>query len=426
MQANRLASRGTRDGLQEVLLILTADCNLRCSYCYQQRTAAGAMPWPVVEASLDVLLASPDARMVSMTGGEPLLESGTVRRIVQHVKARARGRAIDFHLVSNGVLLAPGRHGDPLHCDIPFLVENDVRLDLSIDGNREAQDVRAPGTFDRLDALLDRLNASFPDYLRRRVTATVTIGRKAIPHLAASMDYLLGKHVADIVLQPGIGDQAWTSPEIELLDAQCALVWRSSLLHYLRTERVPIRRFRESSAKGTAHTEESNTEKWPCGAPRGGSLAVDVDGSVYPCVLMAGSYSRRSPQLEGRLAHVALGNVRDGASRIACRLGHLADGAHRSGVFDGKSVQHAGDRRCESCPLADDCFVCPLARAMDAPGDDVNRVPDNWCAFNRVLLKYRRYLPIQSTRAATLAALADRLRADWPGLKTRPSRRPSA
>ena len=56
-------------------LIVTAQCNLRCSYCYQNAKNARKAEWNVVQAAIDMAFGEGSSQINMMFwGGEPLLE----------------------------------------------------------------------------------------------------------------------------------------------------------------------------------------------------------------------------------------------------------------------------------------------------------------------------------------------------------------
>ena len=66
-------------------LLLTARCNLRCRYCYQNAKTDARLQWDAVRAGIDLLCENslfPGTIMFS--GGEPMLEFGLVRRAVEY------------------------------------------------------------------------------------------------------------------------------------------------------------------------------------------------------------------------------------------------------------------------------------------------------------------------------------------------------
>src|SRR6516165_2741707 len=136
------------DEISALEVVLTAACNLRCSYCYQTEKKARSMEWSTLRAGLDRLMSS-KARDVSVLfiGGEPLLEFGLIQRAVRYLETlRQADRHIRKTVITNGTLLQDEH--------LAFFATHDFRLQLSFDGIEAAQDIRAPGTFKRLDALV--------------------------------------------------------------------------------------------------------------------------------------------------------------------------------------------------------------------------------------------------------------------------------
>src|SRR5260370_15814782 len=88
-------------------VILTAQCNLRCGYCYQNDKQARRMEWDTLRSALAVALASRSRTLeIRFIGGEPLLEMPLIRRAVQFVEQRrARNREVIFSISTNGVIL---------------------------------------------------------------------------------------------------------------------------------------------------------------------------------------------------------------------------------------------------------------------------------------------------------------------------------
>ncbi|RPJ77630.1 MAG: radical SAM protein [Acidobacteria bacterium] len=215
-------SRRNTPAPQELALILTSDCNLRCSYCYQDAKQPRAMQWLVLRAALDVLLASPRSEVtVSFSGGEPALEFAAIRQAVEYVDRHPAGpanrpRKVAYHLTTNGLLLGTE--------ELAFLAGRDFLVDLSADGVPEAQDLRGRGTSGRIDQLLESWRGSHPDHFQRRCRVAITLTRPGIPHLAASFCHFLGRHVPHIIVQTALGETGWTTEDLRSVDEQLARV----------------------------------------------------------------------------------------------------------------------------------------------------------------------------------------------------------
>src|SRR5262245_54945662 len=125
-------------------VVLTAACNMRCAYCYQNAKQARSMEWDTLKPALDLVLRSTSRKLdVRFIGGEPLLELPLVERAVAYVKERASAdQRVKFSISTNGTLLDDDA--------IEFLAEEEFETQLSFDGTEEAQDIRGRGTFGKL------------------------------------------------------------------------------------------------------------------------------------------------------------------------------------------------------------------------------------------------------------------------------------
>jgi len=375
--------RAASVALESIGLVVTADCNLRCRYCYQERRGAPPMAWPVARAGLDLALASPHSDLVvSFLGGEPLFEYRLIRRAMRYVARRAASKNVEFGVVTNGTLLSPRR--------LRGLFAHGCRLTLSFDGVPAAQECRAPGTFQTLDRVLSYLRERHPGELATLVSVNLIVYPPALVHLADSVDYLLAKHVPEITLAPAMGPHPWRKNDVEHLDRQFAKIFEASRRLYDTSGRVPIRLFRRTTPDPTGVLSS-----FCCGAPRPRSPVVDVDGRMYPCAMLIRSCQTVAPPpYETHLARMCLGRVDDGL--LAGRLTQVEDIARELQIFDRQDRKWSSYGRCADCASAGACAVCPVASRKDPRVSDPLQVSDFLCAFNRVALAHRRRFPCQA------------------------------
>ena len=163
----------TEEGPQHLVLNITEQCNLRCRYCsfsgaYEDhRTHSGrVMSDSVLEAALDFYDAFPgEQKSIGFYGGEPLLEMPLIRRAVESARRRMPGPV--FRLTTNATLLSAEV--------CRFLIDNDFRLTISIDGPGDVHDRYrvAPdngGSFKQVWSGIQRLRDLDTDYFRRAVS----------------------------------------------------------------------------------------------------------------------------------------------------------------------------------------------------------------------------------------------------------------
>jgi sulfatase maturation enzyme AslB (radical SAM superfamily) len=355
-------------------VILSSDCNLRCAYCYQNAKHAGVMRWPVLRRALDMLLDSEHrSPQVFFVGGEPLLAFDLVRRAVRYVETRRRpGTTPRYEIATNGLLLGTR--------EIRFLEARAFHVQLSLDGAQTAQDLRAPGTFETLDKLVDRLRAGHPALFSRLEVALIVTPESA-KYLGDSVTYLLGKGVREFAAAPALNGQSrWTPALHATLDRQFARAFEACRTHYHRTGLMPFRSLQPIRVPARA-------DDWFCGVRSGESLTVDVDGTLTGCVTFARSCQRFPATPLGR----ALGSLQIGhISRpdLSRRLVAYARRVEDTGLFNNRRRKHSASRRCGTCRHLAECTVCPAAIVLGGTSDP-DRIPDLVCSFNRVSAKYR-------------------------------------
>jgi sulfatase maturation enzyme AslB (radical SAM superfamily) len=365
-------------------LVLTSRCNQRCIYCYQTARTGARMSWDTAARALDLLLQSGrESTELVFYGGEPLLEASLLRRALRYLEERSpSGITVRPLLSTNGTLL------DDAAAD--FLVDHRVRIQLSFDGARAAQEYRSEGSFGKLDALLSRLRRRHPWFYRDRLDLSVTLTPAAIPHLADSIRYFLGREIRRIRIAPTLVPAPdWRKERIDALRREFDRVGRICLDHYRRTGEIPVTIFRGARDGGGGRRRDDGAI---CAAASGESLTVDADGSVYGCVTLAESYQSFPPGgLSDRLRAMRLGSIADRA--IQGRLPVYRRAARAARIFHHEEGKRSSYGRCSSCRFLDGCLVCPVS-AVHAPGGDPTRLPDFPCAFYRTALAWRERFPV--------------------------------
>ena len=100
--------------VKAMCLHICHDCNLQCDYCFADggtyHTQGQYMSAAVGKRAIDFLIASSGSRHnleVDFFGGEPLMNLGVVKEIVDYAKARAKeeGKAFTFTMTTNCLLL---------------------------------------------------------------------------------------------------------------------------------------------------------------------------------------------------------------------------------------------------------------------------------------------------------------------------------
>jgi sulfatase maturation enzyme AslB (radical SAM superfamily) len=368
--------------IARLIVVLTARCNMLCTYCYQTARKPVSMRWEVLRASIDVALKSALPQLELMfIGGEPLLEWGLIRNAVAYANDQApRGKTIEYRISTNGLLIT-----DEIE---EFLDRHRFGIQLSFDGVAGAQDYRQKGSFPILDDFLERLRSRRPLMVRERLKISTVQVPATIPYLAESVGYFMGKDVGEIAISPCLTPSSgWTGAGLEAMEDQFRQVFDRSLRRLEEQGDVPLTLFRKP-CDGSGRDDDYAG----CSAVHGKALAVDADGQAYGCVLFAESYRENHPDLlERQLAPLRLGEVTD-PSFCLRHEGYRNAVAHVE-LFGDSRMRYSSFGRCAECPYRESCRVCPVSIGLNTGNGDPHRVPDFICAFNRVALKYREMFP---------------------------------
>ncbi|MCM1308397.1 MAG: thioether cross-link-forming SCIFF peptide maturase [Butyrivibrio sp.] len=142
----RFTEQKAKDNIVKAMCLHIAhDCNLACRYCFagegEYRGRRALMSAEVGKRALDFLAENSGQRRnleVDFFGGEPLMNFGVVKEIVEYGRSLESGRnkKFRFTMTTNGVLL-----NDEI---LDFVNKECGNLVLSVDGRREVHDRMRP------------------------------------------------------------------------------------------------------------------------------------------------------------------------------------------------------------------------------------------------------------------------------------------
>lgn len=174
-----------------VWLHVTNECNLRCSYCYINKTQE-KMEHDTGLASIDAILRSASIGgfkriKIKFSGGEATLNLPLVFELNEYAKSRSSELGIDFEstVLSNGAALSER--------SIKTLLEQKIKLMISLDGVGAAHDtqrkfINGKGSFDWVNRTINRVIA-----LGLKPFISITITDLNIDTLSETVAYVLSK-----------------------------------------------------------------------------------------------------------------------------------------------------------------------------------------------------------------------------------------
>lgn len=277
--------------IKAMCLHISHDCNLRCQYCFAGTGDFGTgrrmeMSSEVGKKAIDFLLTHSQGRRnleVDFFGGEPLLNFGVVKEIVEYARSKeeAWNKVFRFTMTTNGVLLDDNK--------IEFLNREMSNIVLSIDGRKEVNDkvrsrVNGDGSYDTILPKFQKLVAGRGDgqyYVRGTFTKYNTDFSEDVFHLNSS-------GFDQVSVEPVVADPAMPY----------ALTEEDLPAVFTEYERLALRLLERKRA-GTGFNFFHfmlDLDQGPCAIKRlrgcgAGNeyCAVTPDGEVYPCHQFVGN-----------------------------------------------------------------------------------------------------------------------------------------
>jgi uncharacterized protein len=164
-----------RNGVLELTLVPTYECNFRCTYCYVDFRRSEMAPWVEDAICLFVERELPAYQRLVLNwfGGEPMLELATMTRLSDRLAGIARGFGVPCTgmVATNGYLLDPGAVRRLVECGVHF-------VHVTLDGPARVHDLTRPlrtgaPTFDILiDNVRAALSAHDDVFVTLRMNAT--------------------------------------------------------------------------------------------------------------------------------------------------------------------------------------------------------------------------------------------------------------
>ena len=190
---------------QAVTILLTNDCNLACSYCFESNKGKDYMP---KEMALDILKATynvvdPMAGIftLNMFGGEPLMNWDTFKAVCDYVLEN--NLKIRITATTNLTLLT-----DEM---IDYIDELSIPILVSVDGIKEVHDKHRCNSFDKVIENMKKLIDRDLGYL---IEARMTVAPDTAKYMYESVKMLVDLGINNIANVPA-SDLDWDAQSIQ-------------------------------------------------------------------------------------------------------------------------------------------------------------------------------------------------------------------
>lgn len=257
----RALKRHGERGTPRLVVIPTWQCELRCSYCWIPKQDGRVMSVATLDRSIDLLLSS-DRREVILQffGGEALIEWGLVRHGIEQAAARADelGKSISFVLSSNGWSLDAEK--------LAWLARYDVKLELSLDGDPETQNVFRIARDKDEDSYRNGIASHAPEIIASGLDHEVimVVHPKNASKVAHNFFHIAGLGFERIQINFALGPK-WSSSQMSSFASGLLEIGEELRRRWARGERLVL----------------VNLERRPKPILLNGEITVDWDGTVF-------------------------------------------------------------------------------------------------------------------------------------------------
>lgn len=314
---------------QAVTMLLTNDCNLACSYCFESNKGKDYMP---KEMALDILKATynvvdPMAGVftLNMFGGEPLMNWDTFKAVCDYVLEN--NLKIRITATTNLTLLT-----DEM---IDYIDELSIPILVSVDGIKEVHDKHRCNSFDKVIENMKKLIDRDLGYL---IEARMTVAPDTAKYMYESVKMLVDLGINNIANVPA-SDLEWDAQSIQDYKDN----YEKILDMYIdilndETNKRNISLYKVDQALNLAlEPIKEDTSMCNIGNPRW--VIVDWKGDIWPC-----------PDYP----------TTDNADLIAGKIGNFYTGVDETKVDPKPMVATYELERCKGCEAISICKSgCP-------------------------------------------------------------------
>ena len=295
--------------INNLVLHLTEQCNLRCKYCFMT-CGEERMSTKVAEAAVDYLLQEcGEYARVTFFGGEPLLEFELIRHITEYIRSKA-SQPVLLDVVTNGTLLTQEF--------FDYADKNRIRISISYDGllndtNRINSDAKPVLGISK-----------YSDEIRRyHITSAsvVDVNNIGIWHENVLHLYDLGFRAMDFFVNY---QSPWEAQHVEIMRREFFKIAQSYVEWIKAGDKVHMTKIDDIVRAYSSKFELSKTR-----VRRDLTYSVAVNGDVFPYASAVGN------------ENLCLGNVVTGMNQ------DLLNKVAGLGFVKG----------CESCPINDVCVA---------------------------------------------------------------------
>ena len=190
--------------MTSLCLLLTQNCNLKCSYCYEHEKDKSVMSFETAKKSIDNIRPN----NIVFFGGEPLLQQELILQIIDYEKSNP----VEYSIITNATLINKSF--------LDRLNERNTRIGwcVSLDGNAEVNNL----TRDRFDLVWEGVQTLIAHGIDT-INIRATITPKNLEYLSSTYQFFIDNGLTNVQFQWVTGE-TFSKEDFTLFQKECQKV----------------------------------------------------------------------------------------------------------------------------------------------------------------------------------------------------------
>lgn len=265
------------DNISRIELLTTRSCNMRCTYCYQNKSKNSVFTTDTASSILELIKNNPNITNIDLFGGESLLPE-IKDNIMKFLKDLSNIRTnISFYITTNGL------ESDKILDILDFIIENFdyITLQISLDGGKQAHDAcrldtNSKGTFDRIFQNMITLFERYKNNDKIHFYIHHVISLQNVQYIIDTVcfDNALIKEYPDVSISYNSEHSIKVKPHNEAI-----LIEALEFLHDMYLKNDLNCKIWDRFIHADSYFQESHSK---CNLMKY-SITVDPDGDLFPC-----------------------------------------------------------------------------------------------------------------------------------------------
>lgn len=272
--------------ITSVSVLLTEDCNLRCTYCFEKHNK-NKMSQQVGERMIDFLFENAqkgnvDYISLTMFGGEPMLASEMLEYLTKYAWQQGEkfNKGVQVIIITNGTILT-----DQMKNFLSYAIKvgKPIQIQISVDGPPEVHDrtrvtIDKKGSFHMIEKNLVKYKEIYGELSNRFINLHGVLSKDNIQYLYESYKFFKEETRFENLWFLPVTEEEWTDEHVQIYFDGMKKIYNDVISDCKNQNSLaPLEKY--------APLNRTLTENWgdaPCGAGKN-YATITANGEIYPC-----------------------------------------------------------------------------------------------------------------------------------------------